>query len=93
MGLLNTLQNEKKFKLQKPFNSSIGVENLAMYCYRLPTPVNPFTCPTSVMAEFIRTIYVSGRFGKRTHKTSSTYSLSNSAKSTVSTLDAYHCFR
>ena len=52
---------------------SVVVENLAMYCYRLPTPVNPFTCSTAVMADFIRAIYISGRFGKRTNKGQSTY--------------------
>ena len=85
-------QNEKKLK-RTVLPNSIAFENLAMYCYRLPRPVNPFNCPTSVMADFIRTIYISGRFGKRTSKSATTYSLSNSAKSTVGTLDAYHCFR
>ena len=75
------VQNEKKLK--RIILPAIVIENLAMYCYRLPKPVNPFTCPTSVMADFIRTIYISGRFGKRTNKSGNTFTLSNSARSTV----------
>ena len=83
-------QNEKKLK-RYVVPGGIITENLAIYCYRLPKPVNPFTCPTSVMADFIRTIYLSGRFGKR--KSSTTIDVTNSARSTINILDAYHCFR
>ena len=84
---------QKEKQLKRIILPSIVVDNLAMYCHRLPQPVNPFTCPTSVMADFIRTIYISGRFGKRTNKSGNTFTLSNTAKSTVATIDAYHCFR